>query len=75
MKLIAEKRGLADRCEKLSDDMKQLDKRHKDMVNSIEERHAAELRRIRTVQSSADKLKRDKWIDEKTKEIKVNAVD
>ena len=69
--MIAEKRGLADRCEKLADDMKQLDKRNKDMINSIEERHGAELRRIRSVQCSAEKLKRDKWIDEKTKEIKV----
>ncbi|CAG0915703.1 unnamed protein product [Notodromas monacha] len=68
--LVAEKRGLAERCDKLNDELLQMDKRKKEELNSLEERHAAELRRLRSLQSSADKLKRDKWIDEKTKEIK-----
>ena len=35
-------------------------------------RHDVELRKVKEVQAAAEKLRRERWIDEKTKKIKVD---
>ena len=36
-------------------------------------RHDMDMRRVKEVQGAAEKLRREKWIDEKTKKIKVHS--
>ena len=37
-------------------------------------RHNSELQKVKDVQAAAEKIRREKWIDEKTKKIKVKKV-
>jgi hypothetical protein len=37
----------------------------------VEQRHAAEVKRLKSLQEASNKLKQEKWMDEKTKRIKV----
>ncbi|KAJ3414955.1 Centrosomal protein of 131 kDa [Chytridiales sp. JEL 0842] len=73
-KLIAEKDEMAKKCESLTDDVKTMDKAFKEKARIQEEQHARELARQKDIWHAAEKLKRDKWISEKTKAIKDQTV-
>lgn len=43
-------------------------------IKVIEERHKVEMKKAQEKFNAAEKIRRDKWIDTKTKKIKVNTV-
>ncbi|KAJ3001828.1 Centrosomal protein of 131 kDa, partial [Thoreauomyces humboldtii] len=69
-KLLAEKEDLTKKCEVLTGDVKGLEKQFRDKSVILEEQHEKDLRQQRELWQAAEKIKRDKWIQEKTKAIK-----
>ena len=51
-------------------DMKSSERKQAEQLRNIEQRHAAELRRIKSLNETSTKLKQEKWMDEKTRRIK-----
>lgn len=68
--MIEDKRGLSERCDLLHLDLKNGERKNQESLRNIEQRHSAELRRVRCLQETSNKLKREKWLDEKTRRIK-----
>ncbi|XP_064600746.1 centrosomal protein of 131 kDa-like isoform X2 [Liolophura sinensis] len=68
--LIDDKKALSEKCEQLVKELKTIDKKFQDKFKASEERHAQELTRIKEIHAAAEKLRREKWVDEKTKKIK-----
>lgn len=68
--LIEDKRSLSERCDHLHLELKNCERKHQETVRNMEQRHAAELRRVKSLQETSSKLKQEKWLDEKTKRIK-----
>lgn len=68
--LIEDKRRLAERCDTLHLDLKNMERKHVEQLKVVEQRHSAELRRIKSLHQTSNKLKQEKWLDEKTRRIK-----
>jgi 5-azacytidine-induced protein 1 len=68
--LIDDKKKLSERCERLVGELKIIDKKSSDRLKSMEESHRIELQKLKDVHEAAEKLRRERWIDEKTKKIK-----
>ncbi|CAK8678836.1 unnamed protein product [Clavelina lepadiformis] len=68
--LIDDKKALNDKCEKLVAEMKQADERYQKKIKQMTESHSVQLQKAKDVLIAAEKLRREKWIDEKTKKIK-----
>jgi hypothetical protein len=45
-----------------------------DALKNVEQRHAAEVKRLKALQEASNKLKQEKWMDEKTRRIKVRCL-
>ncbi|KND04993.1 uncharacterized protein SPPG_00676, partial [Spizellomyces punctatus DAOM BR117] len=69
-KLLAEKEDLSKKCEVLTEEVKNLEKQFRDKSRVLEEQHEKDLKQQRELWQAAEKVKRDKWIQEKTKAIK-----
>lgn len=50
--------------------MKTIDRKCNDRIRSVEETHRNEIQQLKEIQESEEKLRRERWIDEKTKKIK-----
>ncbi|CAF0942879.1 unnamed protein product [Adineta steineri] len=68
--LIDDKKKLSERCERLVTELKTIDKKSSDRLKNMEESHRIELQKLKDVHEAAEKLRRERWIDEKTKKIK-----
>lgn len=68
--MIDDKKKLSERCERLVDELKNIDKKSSDRLKNMEESHRIELQKLKDVHEAAEKLRRERWIDEKTKKIK-----
>ncbi|CAF3411768.1 unnamed protein product [Rotaria socialis] len=68
--LIDDKKKLSHRCELLLYELKTIDKKYNSRIRSIEESHCGELQKLKDVHEAAEKLRRERWIEEKTKKIK-----
>lgn len=64
-----EKKELSENC---SLTIKDLTKKMNDALASQEERHKVELKKAIEKQTASEKIKKDRWVDIKTKKIKVN---
>ncbi len=42
-----------------------------DTLKNVEQRHVAEVKRLKALQEAGNKLRQEKWMDEKTRRIKV----
>jgi 5-azacytidine-induced protein 1 len=58
------------RCEQLAEEFKLLDKRMQEKVAELEDRQQRELKKQRESILTAEKIRRDNWMQEKSKEIK-----
>uniref|UniRef100_A0A1B6DY12 Centrosomal protein of 131 kDa n=1 Tax=Clastoptera arizonana TaxID=38151 RepID=A0A1B6DY12_9HEMI len=65
--ILNEKRKLAEQCEKI---VREMDEKHLNNIKSIEGRHKVELKKAQEKYAIAEKSRRDRWIDLKTKKIK-----
>ncbi|TPX58588.1 hypothetical protein PhCBS80983_g03012 [Powellomyces hirtus] len=69
-KLLAEKEELTKKCEALTGEVKALEKQFREKSVVLEEQHEKDLRQQKELWAAAEKIKREKWIQEKTKAIK-----
>ncbi|KAK7111870.1 centrosomal protein of 131 kDa-like [Littorina saxatilis] len=68
--LIDDKKSLSEKCEQLVRELKTIDRKYQDKIKSVEDNHSIEMTKLKEVHMAAEKLRREKWIDEKTKKIK-----
>ncbi|XP_057311597.1 centrosomal protein of 131 kDa-like [Hydractinia symbiolongicarpus] len=68
--LIDDKKVLTQRCEDLVSKLKDIDQKYSTKIKQLTENHAVELKKQKEVGEAAEKLRREKWIHEKTQEIK-----
>ncbi|XP_022092605.1 centrosomal protein of 131 kDa-like [Acanthaster planci] len=68
--LIDDKKTLSEKYDTVVKDLKAVDKKYQTKMKAMEDTHNAELQKVKDVQAAAEKIRREKWIDEKTKKIK-----
>ncbi|KAK6478216.1 centrosomal protein of 131 kDa-like isoform X1 [Huso huso] len=78
--LINDKKALSDRCEGVVTELKQVDQKYTKKIAHMQEQHdlvwhilgplCEEIKKLKELMSATEKIRREKWIDEKTKKIK-----
>ncbi|XP_076855508.1 centrosomal protein of 131 kDa isoform X2 [Brachyhypopomus gauderio] len=68
--LIDDKKALSERCEGVVTELKQVDQKYTKKINQMQEQHELEIKKLKELMSATEKIRREKWIDEKTKKIK-----
>jgi 5-azacytidine-induced protein 1 len=61
---------LSEKCEKLVKELKDVEKTYTDRLRTAEERFKVDSQKIKDTIEMAEKIRREKWIEEKTKQIK-----
>ncbi|KAL7869590.1 hypothetical protein AOLI_G00135780 [Acnodon oligacanthus] len=78
--LIDDKKALSERCEGVVAELKQVDQKYMKKISQMQEQHelvwqilgplCEEIKKLKELMSATEKIRREKWIDEKTKKIK-----
>ncbi|XP_063817172.1 centrosomal protein of 131 kDa isoform X2 [Pseudophryne corroboree] len=78
--LIDDKKALSERCESLVNELKQVDQKYASKITQMQDQHemvwqtlgplCEEMKKLQELMSATEKVRREKWIDEKTKKIK-----
>ncbi|XP_078257511.1 centrosomal protein of 131 kDa isoform X2 [Rhinoraja longicauda] len=68
--LIDDKKVLSEKCESVVNDLKQVDQKYMKKIQQVQEQHDVEIKKLKELMSATEKIRREKWIDEKTKKIK-----
>ncbi|NXX18346.1 CP131 protein, partial [Podargus strigoides] len=68
--LIDDKKVLSEKCEAVVAELKQVDQKYGKKITQIQEQHELEIKKLKELMSATEKIRREKWIDEKTKKIK-----
>lgn len=68
--LIDDKKALSERCEGVVAELKLVDQKYTKKINQMQEQHELEIKKLKELMSATEKVRREKWIDEKTKKIK-----
>ncbi|KAG8446499.1 hypothetical protein GDO86_014089 [Hymenochirus boettgeri] len=68
--LIDDKKTLSERCESLVKELKQVDQKYSSKISQMQEQHEVEMKKLQELMTATEKVRREKWIDEKTKKIK-----
>ncbi|XP_061335792.1 centrosomal protein of 131 kDa isoform X2 [Pezoporus flaviventris] len=68
--LIEDKKVLSEKCEAVVAELKQVDQKYGKKITQMQEQHELELKKLKELMSATEKIRREKWIDEKTKKIK-----
>ncbi|XP_048653417.1 centrosomal protein of 131 kDa isoform X2 [Marmota marmota marmota] len=68
--LIEDKKVLNEKCEAVVAELKQGDQRCRERVAQMQEQHELEIKKLKELMSATEKVRREKWINEKTKKIK-----
>uniref|UniRef100_A0A8C5GSE1 Centrosomal protein of 131 kDa n=1 Tax=Gouania willdenowi TaxID=441366 RepID=A0A8C5GSE1_GOUWI len=68
--LISDKKTLSERCEGVVAELKQVDQKYMKKMSQMQEQHELEIKKLKDLMSATEKIRREKWIDEKTKKIK-----
>ncbi|XP_010785587.1 centrosomal protein of 131 kDa isoform X2 [Notothenia coriiceps] len=78
--LINDKKSLSERCEGVLGELKQVDQKYTKKIAQMQEQHemvwqilgplCEEIKKLKELMSATEKIRREKWIDEKTKKIK-----
>ncbi|XP_038130081.1 centrosomal protein of 131 kDa isoform X1 [Cyprinodon tularosa] len=78
--LINDKKALSERCEGVVAELKQVDQKYTKKILHMQQQHemvwqilgplCEEIKKLKDLMSAQEKIRREKWIDEKTKKIK-----
>ncbi|KAM5272723.1 centrosomal protein of 131 kDa-like [Ctenodactylus gundi] len=68
--LVDDKKVLSDKCEAVVAELKQGDRRCRERLAQMQEQHQLEIKKLKELMSATEKVRREKWINEKTKKIK-----
>uniref|UniRef100_A0A8C9V7B3 Centrosomal protein 131 n=1 Tax=Scleropages formosus TaxID=113540 RepID=A0A8C9V7B3_SCLFO len=78
--LIDDKKALSERCEGVVGELKQVDQKYTKKIAQMQEQHelvwhilgplCEEIKKLKELMSATEKIRREKWINEKTKKIK-----
>nr|XP_028570391.1 centrosomal protein of 131 kDa isoform X10 [Podarcis muralis] len=78
--LIEDKKTLSEKCEAVVTELKQVDQKYTKKIAQMQEQHelvwrtlgplCEEIKKLKELMSATEKIRREKWIDEKTKKIK-----
>ncbi|NXN54956.1 CP131 protein, partial [Rynchops niger] len=68
--LIDDKKVLSEKCEAVVAELKQVDQKYGKKITQMQEQHELEIKKLKELMCATEKIKREKWIDEKTKKIK-----
>lgn len=68
--LISDKKALSERCEGVVAELKQVDQKYTKKISQMQEQHEMEIKKLKELMAASEKIRREKWIDEKTKKIK-----
>ncbi|KFO76322.1 5-azacytidine-induced protein 1 [Cuculus canorus] len=68
--LINDKKVLSEKCEAVVAELKQVDQKYGKKISQMQEQHELEIKKLKELMSATEKIRREKWIDEKTKKIK-----
>ncbi|XP_058418053.1 centrosomal protein of 131 kDa [Diceros bicornis minor] len=68
--LIEDKKALSEKCEALVAELKQADRRLQEREAQMQEQHELEIKKLKELMNATEKVRREKWINEKTRKIK-----
>ncbi|XP_005407354.1 PREDICTED: centrosomal protein of 131 kDa isoform X1 [Chinchilla lanigera] len=68
--LIEDKKVLSEKYEAVVAELKQGDQRCRERLAQMQEQHELEIKKLKELMSATEKVRREKWINEKTKKIK-----
>ncbi|XP_050837450.1 centrosomal protein of 131 kDa isoform X2 [Serinus canaria] len=78
--LLDDKKVLSEKCEAVVAELKQVDHKYGQKINQMQEQHelvwrtlgpfCEEIKKLKELMSATEKVRREKWIEEKTKKIK-----
>uniref|UniRef100_A0A3P9I8Y8 Centrosomal protein 131 n=1 Tax=Oryzias latipes TaxID=8090 RepID=A0A3P9I8Y8_ORYLA len=78
--LISDKKALSERCEGVVTELKQVDLKYTQKIAQMQQQHemvwhilgplCEEIKKLKDLMSASEKIRRERWIDEKTKKIK-----
>ncbi|XP_054449205.1 centrosomal protein of 131 kDa [Pteronotus mesoamericanus] len=68
--LIEDKKALGEKCEAMVAELKQGDQRRRDREAQLQEQHVLEMKKLRELMSATERVRREKWMSEKTRRIK-----
>ncbi|XP_074870340.1 centrosomal protein of 131 kDa [Carettochelys insculpta] len=68
--LIDDKKVLSEKCEAVVAELKLVDQKYTKKIAQLQEQHELEIKKLKELMSATEKIRREKWIDEKTKKIK-----
>lgn len=70
-KLIAEKKELTEKCNALTQRIKEIEAKHQREFKVAVERHSVEIQRAKELCAASEKIRRERWLEAKTNKIKV----
>ncbi|KAJ8377645.1 hypothetical protein AAFF_G00254900 [Aldrovandia affinis] len=78
--LIDDKKALSEHCEAVVNELKQVDHKYTKKITHMQEQHdlvwhilgplCEEIKKLKQLMGASEKIRREKWIDEKTRKIK-----
>ncbi|NWI59048.1 CP131 protein, partial [Calyptomena viridis] len=68
--LLDDKKVLSEKCEAVVVELKQVDHKYGQKITQMQEQHELEIKKLKELMSATEKVRREKWIEEKTKKIK-----
>ncbi|XP_062330170.1 centrosomal protein of 131 kDa isoform X2 [Osmerus eperlanus] len=68
--LIDDKKALSESCEGVVTELKQVDQKYTKKIAQMQEQHEMEIQKLKELMRATEQVRREKWIDEKTKKIK-----
>ncbi|NXR16573.1 CP131 protein, partial [Cinclus mexicanus] len=68
--LLSDKKVLSEKCEAVVAELKQVDQKYGQKITQMQEQHELEIKKLKELMSATEKVRREKWIEEKTKKIK-----
>ncbi|XP_009069736.1 PREDICTED: centrosomal protein of 131 kDa, partial [Acanthisitta chloris] len=68
--LLDDKKVLSEKCEAVVAELKQVDHKYGQKISQMQEQHELEIKKLKELMSATEKIRREKWMEEKTKKIK-----